>query len=87
MLLDETTSSLDADNEQEIHKALDVLMQGKTVLVIAHRLNTIMNADSILVLKDGEISERGTHKELLLQNGWYARMIEKQEQARKWVVR
>ncbi len=87
VLLDETTSSLDADNEQEIHKALDVLMQGKTVLVIAHRLNTIMNADSILVLKDGEISERGTHKELLLQNGWYARMIEKQEQARKWVVR
>ena len=86
VLLDETTSSLDADNEQEIYKALDVLMQGKTVLVIAHRLNTIMRADNILVLKDGEISERGTHEELLRQNGWYARMIEKQEKARNWIL-
>lgn len=86
VLLDETTSSLDADNEQEINKALDVLMRGKTVLVIAHRLNTIMDADNILVLDSGGIREQGTHKELLALNGWYARMIEKQEIARKWVV-
>lgn len=86
VVLDETTSSLDADNEQEIYKALDVLMQGKTVLVIAHRLNTIMGANNILVLDGGEVQEHGTHDELLRQNGWYARMIEKQEQARKWVV-
>lgn len=86
LLLDETTSSLDADNEQEIHKALDVLMRGKTVLVIAHRLNTIMHANNIVVLDSGEICEQGTHAELLLQNGWYARMIEKQEKARNWVV-
>lgn len=86
VLLDETTSSLDADNEQEINKALDVLMRGKTVLVIAHRLNTIMGADNILVLDGGSIREHGTHKELVAQNGWYARMIEKQEKAREWVV-
>lgn len=86
VLLDETTSSLDADNEQEIHKALDVLMQGKTVLVIAHRLGTIMGADNILVLHSGELQEQGTHEELLQKNGWYAQMIEQQAQARKWAV-
>lgn len=86
VLLDETTSSLDADNEQEIYRALDVLMRGKTVLVIAHRLNTIMGANNILVLDGGKIREHGTHAELLAQNGWYARMIEKQEKAREWVV-
>ena len=64
VLLDETTSSLDADNEKEIHKALDALMKDKTVIVIAHRLNTIIRADQILVLDKGIISERGNHKEL-----------------------
>jgi len=86
VLLDETTSSLDADNEQEINKALDVLMREKTVIVIAHRLNTIINADQILVLDSGGIRERGTHAELLRQQGWYARMIEEQERARSWAV-
>lgn len=58
VLLDETTSSLDADNEREINKALDTLMAGKTVLVIAHRLNTVVGADQILVLDKGQIKER-----------------------------
>jgi len=86
VLLDETTSSLDADNEQEINRALDVLMKEKTVIVIAHRLNTIINADNILVLENGRIRERGTHTELMEQQGWYARMISEQERARSWVV-
>lgn len=86
VLLDETTSSLDADNEQEINRALDTLMKGKTVIVIAHRLNTIVNADRILVLDAGEIKEAGTHSELIRQGGWYARMIEEQQRARSWVV-
>lgn len=86
VLLDETTSSLDADNEKEIHKALDALMKDKTVIVIAHRLNTIIGADQILVLDKGIISERGNHKELLAQNGWYARMISEQTKAREWSI-
>lgn len=86
VLLDETTSSLDADNEKEIHKALDALMKDKTVIVIAHRLNTIIGADQILVLDKGIISERGNHKELLAQNGWYACMISEQTKAREWSI-
>lgn len=86
VLLDETTSNLDADNELEINRALDVLMENKTVVVIAHRLNTIMDADNILVLDKGEIRESGNHQELMRQGGWYARMIHEQEQARRWVV-
>lgn len=84
VLLDETTSSLDADNEQEINKALDVLMKGRTVIVIAHRLNTIVQADQILVLDNGKIREQGTHQGLLKQNGWYSRVIAEQEKARGW---
>ena len=86
VLLDETTSSLDADNEKEIHKALDALMKDKTVIVIAHRLNTIIGADQILVLDKGRIREQGNHEQLLAQNGWYARMIAEQAKARNWSI-
>ena len=84
LLLDESTSSLDADNEKEINHAIDMLMKERTVIVIAHRLNTIRNADSILVLDKGEILEQGTHKSLVKQGGWYAHMIEEQDKAKKW---
>lgn len=67
-------------------RALDALMKDKTVIVIAHRLNTIIGADQILVLDKGIISERGNHKELLAQNGWYARMISEQTKAREWSI-
>ncbi|GCF95407.1 ABC transporter [Enterococcus florum] len=86
VLLDESTSSLDADNEKEINLALDRLMKRKTVVVIAHRLNTIVNADQIIVLTDGEILEQGTHQDLCASEGWYARMIHEQRIARQWVV-
>lgn len=86
VLLDESTSSLDADNEFEINKALDMLMKNKTVIVIAHRLNTIKNANNILVLDDGSIRERGSHNELIAQGGWYAQMMDEQEKARNWTV-
>jgi ATP-binding cassette subfamily B protein len=86
VLLDETTSSLDADNEAEINRAFDVLMKGKTVIVIAHRLGTIIGADNILVLDQGRIAESGSHRELVQKGGWYARMYEEQKKAKNWRV-
>lgn len=87
VLLDETTSSLDVDNEKEINEAMDYLMRDKTVVVIAHRLNTIINADQIVVLDEGEIRERGNHQTLLANNDWYAQMYREQEKARNWTVK
>ncbi|WP_027632766.1 ABC transporter ATP-binding protein [Clostridium hydrogeniformans] len=72
MILDEATSSVDTRTEVEIQKALSRLMKDKTSFVIAHRLSTIQNADMILVVKDGDIVERGNHESLLIQNGFYA---------------
>ncbi|WP_346887397.1 ABC transporter ATP-binding protein [Clostridium sp. UBA1056] len=72
MILDEATSSVDTRTEVEIQKALSKLMKDKTSFVIAHRLSTIQNADMILVVKDGDIVERGNHESLLAQNGFYA---------------
>ena len=65
LILDEATSALDTHTEQEIQAALDLVSKGRTTLVIAHRLSTIITADEIIVLKDGEIAERGTHADLL----------------------
>ena len=62
-------------------------MKNKIVLVIAHRLNTIVNADNILVLDKGRIRESGTHTELMKYGGWYAQMIEEQKQAEQWAVK
>lgn len=86
VLLDETTSNLDADNEYEIQAAFQKLMKGKTVLVIAHRLETILNADHIIVLEKGRIRETGTHRELLEKKGWYASIYEEQRRAKDWKV-
>ena len=81
LVLDEATSALDTATEQEIQHALDIVSRGRTTLVIAHRLSTIINADEILVLKDGRIIERGKHNELLNKNGLYASMWNKQLEA------
>ena len=78
LILDEATSSVDTRTEEQIQKAMDVLMKGRTSFVIAHRLSTIKNADLILVVKDGEIIERGTHEELMAQNGFYTNMYNSQ---------
>ena len=84
IILDEATASLDADNEQAIQKALSELCRGKTTLVIAHRLKTVRNADQIFVIDNGEIKERGTHAELLAQQGLYYRMIHVQPSSDAW---
>lgn len=74
LILDEATSSVDTRTEHRIQRAMDNLMEGRTSFVIAHRLSTIKNADLILVMKDGDIIEQGTHEELIEKNGFYAEM-------------
>ncbi len=78
LILDEATSSVDTRTEERIQKAMDSLMEGRTSFVIAHRLSTIKNADLILVIKDGDIVEQGTHEQLLVQKGFYADLYESQ---------
>ena len=81
LILDEATSALDTTTEREIQSALDVVSKNRTTLVIAHRLSTVINADEIIVLKDGQIAERGTHAALLDKNGLYASMWNRQREA------
>ncbi|TCR93057.1 ABC transporter ATP-binding protein/permease [Rhizobium sp. BK376] len=81
LILDEATSALDTTTEREIQAALDVVSKNRTTLVIAHRLSTVIGADEIIVLKSGEIAERGTHGELLARNGLYASMWDRQREA------
>lgn len=80
LILDEATSSVDTRTEELIAKAMDTLMKGRTSFIIAHRLSTIKNADLILVLKDGDVIETGTHKELLNKNGFYSELYNSQFQ-------
>ncbi|MBQ9685700.1 MAG: ABC transporter ATP-binding protein [Oscillospiraceae bacterium] len=84
IILDEATASVDADNEVYIQQALSELCRDKTVLVIAHRLNTIRGADQILVLDKGRIVEQGRHEELMIKDGAYRHMVQLQEQMKSW---
>lgn len=83
LILDEATSSLDSESEQKIQESLNTLRKGRTTFVIAHRLSTIRSADMILVIEAGEIVERGTHEELLLLDGRYRQLYDKQYQFEK----
>ena len=78
IILDEATSSVDTRTEQQIQKAMNHLMEGRTSFVIAHRLSTIRDADLILVMKDGDIIEQGNHEEILAKNGFYAELYNSQ---------
>jgi len=80
LILDDATSSVDTETEAEIREALEVLMPGRTTFIIAHRIQTVMNADLILVLEDGRITQSGTHDELLAQDGPYRRIYNLQAQ-------
>ena len=78
LILDEATSSVDTRTEEQIQGAMDNLMRGRTSFVIAHRLSTIRDADLILVMKDGDIIEQGTHDSLLAEGGFYANLYNSQ---------
>jgi len=82
LILDEATSALDSESEQLVQEALERLMTGRTSVVIAHRLSTIRNADQILVLNEGEVTERGSHDELIDQGGIYAELVKLQNVAK-----
>ena len=86
VLLDEATAFADAENEHLIQKALDELLRGKTVLMIAHRLSTVIHANQICVLEHGKIVERGTHQELLKASGIYAHMFEEYQNSISWKI-
>ena len=78
LILDEATSSIDTRTEIKIQQAFAKMMEGRTSFIVAHRLSTIREADIILVMKDGNIIEQGSHEELLAQNGFYAELYNSQ---------
>ena len=86
LILDEATAFADPDNEQKVQKAFENLSKDKTVIMIAHRLSTVTNADRIYVLKDGAIAEEGSHGELLKSHGIYAHMWEEYNKSVNWKV-
>ena len=86
ILLDEATSFLDVENETKIQKALSTLIKNKTVIIIAHRMRTIANADKIVVLEDGKIAEQGLPDELIGRDGLFRRMVELQKLSGEWEI-
>jgi ATP-binding cassette subfamily B protein len=86
ILLDEATSFLDVENETKIQRALSTLIKNKTVIIIAHRMRTIANADKIVVLDDGKIAEQGSPDELIANDGLFKRMVELQKLSGEWEI-
>lgn len=85
-ILDETTASIDPENEDKLQRSIAALTKGKTLLVIAHRLATVQNADQILVVDDGRIAHHGTHDQLVKQEGLYRRFTAIRQQAEGWRI-
>lgn len=84
IILDEATANVDPENEKELMTAIDELTKEKTILMIAHRLKTVRNADKILVLDHGRIVQQGNHRELMNQEGIYKRFVESRKLAASW---
>ena len=86
VILDEATANIDPENERELQKAIEELTREKTVIVIAHKLDTIKGADQIIVLNKGEIEEKGVHQDLILGGGTYSRFVESRQKALEWKI-
>lgn len=86
IILDEATASIDPENEHYIQEAIRALTKGKTIITIAHRLKTIENADQILVINNGQIEQKGTHKELIKKQGTYKRFIDIRKKSEAWNI-
>lgn len=86
ILLDEATASLDPENEVLVQKAIEKLVEDKTVIMIAHRLRSVVGADQIFVLDDGKLVESGTHSELMEKKGLYQRLYHIQQESLGWAV-
>lgn len=78
LLLDEATANLDSATEENVQKSINKLLAGKSAIIVAHRLSTIMSADSIIILQNGKITAQGTHEELLMNNDYYGKLVKSQ---------
>ena len=84
--MDEATANVDPENEAELQEAIEALTGGKTIIMIAHRLRTVVDADQIFVLENGKLVERGTHDELIAHKGLYEKLYHIQQESLDWVV-
>jgi hypothetical protein len=84
IILDEATANVDPENEKELIEAIDALTKEKTIIMIAHRLKTVRNADQIVVIDKGRIVQQGTHNQLMKQEGIYKRFVDSREKAVSW---
>ncbi len=84
ILLDEAAAALDVENESEVQEAISKLVKDKTVLIIAHRMRTVAEADKVIVLSDGRVAEEGKPSELMANDGLFAHMTKLQKQSQKW---
>ena len=84
VILDEATANVDPENEDRLQKAIEALTRNKTILMIAHRLKTVRNADQILVLDGGQIVQRGTHSQLMAQGGLYQAFVSGRKESGQW---
>lgn len=86
IILDEATANVDPENEKELVEAIDVLTKEKTIIMIAHRLKTVRNADQIVVVDSGKIAQLGTHTQLMQEGGIYKNFINARQQAAGWKI-